>query len=785
MTMLDQTADLEAPVRRILTQSRHSFYLAFAITGVVELMSLAPIVYMWNVFDRVISVRSGITLVSLTTMVVAIYLFWALLDWLRNRLFVQLSAKLDWDLSASVFDASFRRYVGYSNVNLHQLLSELLTLRQALTGRPVLALMDAPFAIIFIAAGFVFHPLLALFVALATGAILITSFAAQRASAPLLKASNEENAAANQVAADSLRQAETTIAMGMLPAVRRKWFVRHQKFLQLQVNASEASGTMRGISKVVGMAMPSLQIALGAWLAIEGAITGGMVIAASLLIGKAISPLSNLISEWNQIISARQAYDRLNDLLKDDLIYGEQMSLPEPVGNLVVNGLVVIPPGTAKLVLNGLSFTMKPGELLAVIGPSAAGKTCLARALMGVWKPYQGSVRLDGVEISDWAHEELGPHLGYVPQEVQFLQASVAENIARLGDVDPEKVVAATKLIGAHEMVLKMPNGYDTKIGPGGYVLSGGQKQMIALARAFYCSPSFIVLDEPNSNLDDAAEQAFKKALQAICQAGSAVVVMTHDSKVARMADLLLVLREGRQIGFGPTAQVLESVRTAAATAANRSAPTPVTAPAPVAARAPAKPTAQSTPEPVVAPAAVQPFAAPAPAIAPFKPPAEPAAAPVAASIASPALVKPATPSAPALPPEVAAASVPEGMPAQSAPAPAAVAPPWPAPVSAPPTPAAAALAPSATAQGAVNPVTAPAPKPIVSPAAAPVTPPPATATAPPLMPPLPVQKAEPAAAPAAVPPPPNAAQVSVVIQPPTPVASTAPAAIPDAGEPV
>jgi PrtD family type I secretion system ABC transporter len=635
--MFDQKADLEAPVRRILTQSRHSFYLAFAITGVVELLSFAPIVYMWNVFDRVISARSSITLISLTTMVIAIYLFWALLEWLRSRLFVQLSAKLDWDLSTSVFDASFRRYVGYSNVNLHQLLSELLTLRQALTGRPVLALMDAPFAIVFIAAGFVFHPLLALFVALATGAILITSFAAQRASAPILKASNEENAAANKVAADSLRQAETTMAMGMLPAVRRRWFVRHQKFLQLQVNASEASGTMRGITKVVSMALPSLQIGLGAWLAIEGEITGGMVIAASMLISKAISPLSKLIAEWNQIISARQAYDRLNDLLKDDLIYGEQMALPAPVGHLVVNGLVVIPPGTAKIVLNGLSFTVKPGELLAVIGPSAAGKTCLARALMGVWKPHLGSVRLDGVEISDWAHEELGPHLGYVPQEVEFLQATVAENIARLGEVDPEKVIAASKLIGAHEMVLKMPNGYDTRIGPGGYVLSGGQKQMIALARAFYGSPSFIVLDEPNSNLDDAAGQAFKKALQAICQAGSAVVVMTHDPKVARLADLLLVLREGRQIGFGPSAQVLEAVRTAAAPAANPAAPTRATAPSPVATSAPAKPPAQSAPAPATA--------AMAPAVpvqGAVKPVAAQAPAPVVSPIAAPVTTSPA-----------------------------------------------------------------------------------------------------------------------------------------------
>lgn len=563
-------SDLDDPIRRILKQCRHSFYLAFGITGIVEILSLAPIVYMWNVFDRVISPRSGITLLSLTVMVIAIYLFWALLERLRDALFVQLAAKLDWDLSSSVFDASFRRYVGYSNVNLHQLLSELLMLRQALTGRPILALMDAPFALVFIAVGFVFHPILALFVVVATALILITSFASQKLATPLLKAANEENALATKLAADSLRQAEVTMAMGMLPAVRRRWFARHQKFLQLQINASDAAGSMRGVSGVVSMSMPSLQIAVGAWLAIEGAITGGMVIAASMLIGKAISPLSRLIAERDSIISARQAYDRLNVLLAADQVHSNKMSLPAPTGNLVVNGLVLVPPASTNVVLNGLAFSLKPGELLAVIGPSAAGKTCLARALVGVWRPYQGSVRLDGVEVSDWAHEELGQSLGYVPQEVDFFDGTIAENIARLGEVDAEKVVAAARMVGFHETILKLPDGYDTRIGPEGFALSGGQKQSLALARACYNSPRFIVLDEPNSNLDDAAEQAFKKSLAALKKSKAAIVVMTHDPRIARLADLLLVIREGRQIGFGTSAEMLDALKPRSGAAANK-----------------------------------------------------------------------------------------------------------------------------------------------------------------------------------------------------------------------
>lgn len=570
MSASDSTLNIKSPISKILKECRHSFYLAFAITGFVQFLSLAPIIYMWNVFDRVISARSGITLVSLTILVVAVYAFWALLEWVRNRLFVRLSARLDWDLATSVFDASFRRYVGQKNVNLHQLLAGLLVLRQALTGRPILAVMDAPFGIMFIAFGFVFHPLLAVFIIVATLLVLVTSYVSQKMSAPILKASNDENAEANKVAADSLRQAETTMALGMLPAVRNKWFARHQSFLQLQINATEASGVMRGMSGLLSKALPSLQMAFGAWLALEGEITGGMVIAASMLIGKAMSPMTSLISSWDSIITARQAYDHLNILLEEDDAYSSQMALPPPTGNLQVSDLVVVPPGSTKVVLNGANFSVAPGKILAVIGPSAVGKSCLARTLMGVWQPSKGSVRLDGVEISSWAREEVGPHLGYVPQEVEFFTGTIAENIARFGDVEPNEVVEAAQLVGIHLTILQMPNGYDTQIGPGGFTLSGGQKQSLALARAFYKKPRFVVLDEPNSNLDDASEQSFRAALDAMRAANTAIIIMTHDPRLARVADLLLVLRDGRQIGFGTPNDMLAAVKPGDANSAGK-----------------------------------------------------------------------------------------------------------------------------------------------------------------------------------------------------------------------
>jgi len=744
MSASDNSQNNPSPISEILRKCRHSFYLAFAITGLVQVISLAPLIYMWNIFDRVVAPRSGITLVSLTILIVAVFGFWSLLETVRNRLFVRLSARLDWDLSTTVFDASFRRYVGQKNVNLHQLLSGLLILRQALTGRPILAAMDAPFAIIFIAFGFVFHPMLAVFIIVATVLVIVTSYVSQKISAPILKASNEENAEATKIAADSLRQAETTMAMGMLPAVRNKWFARHQTFLQLQVDATKASGLARGLGDLLNKTLPSLQIAFGAWLAIEGQITGGMVIAASMLIGKAISPMTALISSWNSIISARQAYDHLNVLLVEDQTYSSQMALPPPTGNLQVSDLVIVPPGSTKVVLNGANFTVTPGNILAVIGPSAVGKSCLARALMGVWKPFQGSIRLDGVEISDWAREEVGPYLGYVPQEVEFFSGTIAENIARFGDVEPDEVVEAAQLVGVHMTILQFPSGYDTQIGPGGFALSGGQKQSLALARAFYKRPPFVVLDEPNSNLDEASEQSFRAALQAMRAANTAIVIMTHDPRLARVADLLLVLRDGRQIGFGAPKELLAAVQPNDGKAA--------VAVKPEAQTAQAIPALSATPLPPASPKPAPPAQAAPPAVS-VKP---------SAVVPAPVAAGPTPPPAPA----------PSANPAPPAPAGAPVAPAAPAkPSAVAPTPVAAGTTPPPASAPVVA---GPTPPPVPAPSANPAPPAPAAKPAAQTVAPKPNADAN---APVPVSPS-NAPRISVAIEPATPLSHST--ALPD-----
>lgn len=556
-----RTRATDKPVARLLKACRHSFYLVFFFTAITECLAVAPMLYMMSAYDRVISTRSGVTLVSLTLLIVGVYLFWSALEWMRTRLLIRISLRTDWDLAADVFDASFRRSVGRRGVNVQQLMGDVVSFRQFMTGEPILALMSAPFAIVFIVVGALFHPWLAAFIAVAVVLMLISAWFTQKLSSPILKAANDENAESQALAADGLAQADATLALGMLPAVRRRWHDKHRLFLQMSVNASEASGIAGGLSKFLNKALPSLQIALGAWLAINGEITGGMVIAASMLISRAVSPLQRLMGNWGQIVQARTAYDRLNVLLTEEAKNIGRMALPAPTGRLDVTGAAAVPPGAGKPVVADVSFSIRPGEAVAIIGPSGSGKTSLTRLLIGVWKPGAGSVRLDGVELSEWNHDEVGPHIGFVPQEIRFPEGTVAENIARLGTVDSDKVIAAARLVDMHDTILAFPDGYDTHLGKTGFQLSGGQRQRLAIARAFYGDPAYVVMDEPNANLDEVGETALLKAIATMKARGTSFAITTHRPRLMSVVDNLLVLRQGRQVGFGPAAEMIAAVR--------------------------------------------------------------------------------------------------------------------------------------------------------------------------------------------------------------------------------
>ena len=551
----------DPPLRKILMQCKQSFILMFVITAVTEILSVAPLLYMMSVFDRVISSRSEITLISLTLVILGFYVFWGALEWIRARLMVRLSLRIDWDLAADVFDASFRRYVGRKNVNVQQLLADLLNMRQFMTGAPILAIISAPFALVFIAVGWFFHPYLAYFALGSSALMLVFTYLSLKVSGPILKEAQEASTEATRLAASSLRHAEATLAMGMLGAVRNRWYEHHRQFLTKQVFASEATGLMGGFTDFLSKALPSLQMALAAYLAMYGLITGGMVMVASMLISKAIAPMNQLISNWQPIVNARQSYDRINELLLADEAYNNQMELPPPLGKLDVTSVVAVPPGHDKAVLAGIEFSLTPGQVLAVVGPSAAGKSSLVKLLLGVWTPSSGSVRLDGVELSDWRHDEVGPLVGYVPQEIDFFEGTVAENIARLGEVDPQKVVQAATSIGMHEAILALPNGYDTPLGETGFALSGGQRQRLAIARAIYGMPKYVVMDEPNSNLDEVGETALLQTIQALKTNGSTVIITTHRPRLVGVVDQMLVLKAGKQVAFGPAKDILEAVR--------------------------------------------------------------------------------------------------------------------------------------------------------------------------------------------------------------------------------
>lgn len=574
------------PLLEVLQQCKRALWLTGLLTFVIELLSITPIMYMMSMYDRVLASRSEVTLISLTVLILGLYVFWTAMEWLRSRLMVRISMRVDWDLASATFDAAFRRFVGRKKIDVHQVLGDLLQVRQFLTGQSLLALMSAPFALMFIVIGAFFHPYLAIFILVASALLVVVNYMTQRITAPVLRVANDAKAESNRIAAESLKYAESALALGMHTNIRRRWYQRHQGYLGMQAHASEAAGVMGGASGFLQHAFPSLQMALGVYLAIEGLITGGMVMAASFLLSKAVAPITKLISSWSEIISARQSFERLERLLTDDDVHQGRMSLPPPKGRLLVEHAVAIPAGAKKPVIDGVSFSMMPGEVTAIVGPSAAGKSSLVRLLVGIWQPVSGSVRLDGASVADWIRDDLGLHVGYVPQDIGFFEGTVADNIARLGEVDPAKVIMAAKLAGMHDSILAFPKGYETPLGETGHVLTGGQRQRLAIARALYGTPKFIVMDEPNSALDDASERSLIVLIRALKNSGATILFTTHRPNLISAADNLLVLSNGRQVGYGPVAGMLAAARqggAAEATALGGAAPAnEVTASAPV-----------------------------------------------------------------------------------------------------------------------------------------------------------------------------------------------------------
>lgn len=543
---------------------RRIFLIAGGFSFVINMLLLVPALYMLQIYDRVLSSRNESTLLMLTLLVVALYVLMAGLEWVRSRLLVRAGSMLDAQMNARVFTAAFEANLRGAGANAGQAIHDLTNVRQFVTGNGLFAFFDTPWFPIYLAVIFLIHPLLGWLSV--GGAVILIALAVtnQWATQGLLAQANAAAIQSSNEATNNLRNAEVIEAMGMLANLRRRWYEKYQKVIALQGLASDRAGTITATSKAMRVALQSLVLGLGALLAIEGKVTPGGMIMGSILMGRALSPVDHLIATWKQFLSARSSFERLEKLLKDFPAREEGMALPAPTGHLTVEHVLAAAPGTQVPILKGVSFTLEPGEVLGVIGPTASGKSTLARLLVGVWPAVGGKVRLDGADVYAWNKEELGNYIGYLPQDVELFGGTIAENIARFGEVDSEKVIEAARHAGVHEMILRFPKGYDTPIGTGGSFLSGGQRQRIALARALYSSPPFVVLDEPNSNLDDAGEAALVQAVQAQKQAGRTLVIVTHRKSILGAVDKLLLLREGTVQAFGPRQQVLEALARAA-----------------------------------------------------------------------------------------------------------------------------------------------------------------------------------------------------------------------------
>ena len=582
------------------------FWRAGWISLIASLLVLAPSAYMLEVYDRVVNSRSHMTLWMLTLLVVGAFIVMEVLDWARGQLMHDASVALDQRLSVRVFNAIFEANLKRAPGGTIQPMNDFRTLRDFLNTPVLIACMEAPVSLVFLVLIFAMSPVLGWSAVVAAIVQTFIAWLNQRSTQPPLLAANRSASAAQMYADSSLRNAQVIESMGMLRDIHKRWMEKQSEFLRLQAQASDAGGAFQAASKFLQTTTASALLGLGAWLVLRNELNGGpaMMIIASVLGGRVLAPLVQIVSQWQAVVNVREAWSRLDQLLAAVPARPDTMALPPPKGALQVDGLVACAPGSSVQILKGVSFELKPGEVLAVIGPSAGGKTTLARLLAGFWPALGGKVRLDGVDVFTWDKSELGPHVGYLPQGVELFDGTVAENIARFGEVDDARVEGAARAVGIHDTIMALPKGYASPVGREGAILSGGQRQRVALARAIYGNPVFVVLDEPNSSLDDSGDAALASVIGQLKSRGTTFVIMTHRTSVLAVVDKMLILHDGQSKAFGPRDDVLAALAkgNAEAMQAASAGPQPKAGPA-----GPASPTYPASPahpaQPLQAPA--------------------------------------------------------------------------------------------------------------------------------------------------------------------------------------
>ena len=552
-------------VRSELTETLWAFRREFLVVGVfsmvANLLMLTPTIYMLQVFDRVMVSHSQLTLLTVSLVAIFLFVVMAFAEWSRSRVLVQAGVRLDEQLSTRVFNASFEANLNQAGVNPSRAFGDLTEVRQFITGNGIFALFDVPWTPIYIAVLFLLHPWLGW---LAIVFALIQAALAWFGHRHTVKPTQEVGLAlmdANSYLQGKLRNAEVLESMGMIRNLRSHWNSRHQTYMECHNEAQDLTRRITAWSKFVRYSQQSLSLGAGALLVIDGQISPGAMIASNVLMTRALAPIDLLVGSFRGFISAHAAFQRLEKLLQEHPERDPALTRVPPTGAIVLNQVVAKAEGRAAPILKGVSLAAEPGTVTVVLGPSGSGKSTLARVLVGIWQQVFGEVLLDGRPISGWNRTELGPHIGYLPQDIELFEGSIAENIARFSEVHPTKVIAAATSAGLHEMILRFPKGYDTPIGEAGSLLSGGQRQRIGLARAIYGDPALIVLDEPNANLDEVGEKALLQTIYELKAKKKTVFVISHRPGALAAADNLLILRDGKVEMAGPRDAVLAKLR--------------------------------------------------------------------------------------------------------------------------------------------------------------------------------------------------------------------------------
>lgn len=549
---------LNKAVKGLIPDAKKALLFSF-FTNILVMM---PTVYMLEVYDRVVNSRNFMTLAMLTALVIGLYILMEILEWVRSEIMHSASIKFDNWLSErifnTVFEANLKKIPGASI----QVFNDFKTLRDFIASPTVIAVMDVPLAMLYTLIVFAINPYLGWLSVVGAVVQVILAYFTERSTVTPLMDANRAAISAQNYANGTLRNAQVIEAMGMGRSIHNRWLKRQQEFLGLQANASDNAGYYASLSKLVQNVQSSILLGGGCWLSLKGLMpNGGLIVVASTLGARMLTPISQIIAQWKQVVQARDAFMRLDKLTQAIQLREAGMPLPPPKGNLSVEAVVAAAPGSQVPIIRGVNFAVPAGKAVAIVGPSASGKSTLARLLVGIWPAASGKVRLDGADIYPWHKTELGPYLGYLPQGVELFDGSIAENIARFGEIDMEKIEAAAKAVGIHDLIMSFPEGYSTRIGEDGCFLSGGQRQRVGLARAIYGNPRFLVLDEPNSSLDEMGERYLVQTILNLKAQGSTVIVITHRTNILAAVDLMLILRDGAVQAYGPRDEVLAALQ--------------------------------------------------------------------------------------------------------------------------------------------------------------------------------------------------------------------------------